>query len=66
MLLGQCQAAGLIDEAHIYIGAKLFGGRDALGPIGDPGIDAVADATTLRLDAIEKLDQDVKLTYRRA
>ncbi len=66
MLFGQFHAAGLIDEAHIYVGAKLIGGRGAAGPIGDPGVATMSAATVLELLDVERFDGDVKLTYRRS
>ena len=64
-LLGQFRAADLIDEAHVYVGGKLFGGRSAPGPLGDPGVDSVATATALELRGVERMGNDVKLTYQR-
>ena len=38
-LLSSFFSAGEIDEAHVYLGAKAFGGTSAPGPIGGAGID---------------------------
>ena len=43
-LLASFFAAGQIDELHVYIGAKAFGGRSAAGPIGGTGVSEVEDA----------------------
>ena len=64
-LLGSFADAGLIDECHVYIGAKLFGGAAAPGPVGGEGVKALAEATELQLLSLARLDDDVRLVYRR-
>lgn len=65
-LLGSFAAGGLIDEAHVYVGAKIIGGRTAPGPVGNPGFAHLNDATSLELKSVESLDSDVQMIYRRA
>lgn len=64
-LLGSFAAAGQIDEAHVYMGAKLIGGRAAPGPVGDPGFAKLSDATPWEIDTVERFGQDVRTIYRR-
>ena len=54
-----------IDEAHVYIGPKVFGGTKAPGPLGGIGIERVTDAMLFDLHDLERLDDDVRLVYRR-
>jgi len=36
--------AGLVDEAMVIIAPKIFGGADALSPVGGGGIESIRDA----------------------
>lgn len=54
-----------LDECHVYVGAKLFGGAVAPGPIAGAGIESILDAPTLKLDRCDVFDDDVRLIYRR-
>ncbi|WDQ19148.1 bifunctional diaminohydroxyphosphoribosylaminopyrimidine deaminase/5-amino-6-(5-phosphoribosylamino)uracil reductase RibD [Rhodopirellula sp. P2] len=64
-LLGSFAAARQIDEVHAFIAGKCIGGRNAPGPLGDPGIEALTDATSLRISRMDSFDNDVRLIYRR-
>lgn len=64
-LLGSFAAADQIDEVHAFIAGKCIGGRSAPGPLGDPGIKALSDATSLRMSRVDSFDNDVRLIYRR-
>ncbi|MEO9934210.1 bifunctional diaminohydroxyphosphoribosylaminopyrimidine deaminase/5-amino-6-(5-phosphoribosylamino)uracil reductase RibD [Rhodopirellula bahusiensis] len=64
-LLGSFAAAGQIDEVHAFIAGKCIGGHSAPGPVGDPGIKTLADATSLRMSRMDSFDNDVRLIYRR-
>jgi diaminohydroxyphosphoribosylaminopyrimidine deaminase/5-amino-6-(5-phosphoribosylamino)uracil reductase len=54
-----------LDECHVYLGAKLFGGATSPGPIAGPGIASIMDAPALTLQQCDVLDEDVRLIYRR-
>jgi diaminohydroxyphosphoribosylaminopyrimidine deaminase/5-amino-6-(5-phosphoribosylamino)uracil reductase len=58
-VLGSFLAAGEIDEVHAFIAPKLFGGSDALTPIGGVGIGELKDALNLDDWTIERLGDDV-------
>lgn len=58
---GQC----LIDECHCYLGAKLFGGQAAAGPIAGSGIGPIELAPHFELLALDRFDDDVLAIYRR-
>jgi diaminohydroxyphosphoribosylaminopyrimidine deaminase/5-amino-6-(5-phosphoribosylamino)uracil reductase len=60
-LLSSFFAAGCIDEVHVFLGAKIIGGRDAMGPVAGHGIAKLADATQLADVQVELLDGDVYL-----
>lgn len=64
-LLGSFAAADQIDEVHAFIAGKCIGGRSAPGPLGDPGIQTLSDATSLRMSRVDSFDNDVRLIYRR-
>lgn len=56
----------LIDEFHVYVGAKLFGGDTAPGPLGGEGRPLVSDASLLILSDVQRFGDDVKLVYHRS
>ena len=58
---GRC----LIDECHVYVGAKVFGGQSASGPIAGDGVGPIELAPTLSLHRVDRFDDDVRLIYRR-
>jgi len=64
-LLGAIQAAGCIDEYHIFLGQKIIGGRDAPGPLGGIGIDRLVDSVQLEDVRVDSIDGDVYLSCRR-
>ncbi len=64
-LLASFVEAGAVDECHVSIGTKLFGGSTAPGPIAGRGIEAVRDSLTWRLVACDRFDDDVRLIYRK-
>ncbi len=64
-LLASFFAAGQIDELHVYIGAKAFGGRSAAGPIGGAGVNEVEDALALELVSMDRFGDDIRAIYRK-
>ncbi|WP_345324283.1 bifunctional diaminohydroxyphosphoribosylaminopyrimidine deaminase/5-amino-6-(5-phosphoribosylamino)uracil reductase RibD [Novipirellula rosea] len=65
-LMASFLTADAIDQYEVYVGAKVFGGRGALGPVAGDGFASVADAAALQLVRLQRLgDNDVKLVYRR-
>lgn len=59
VLAASLLAADLVDELVVFVAPKVFGAG------GVPAFGALAEATTLTLDAVERLDDDVALTYLR-
>lgn len=54
---------GIVKRLQVYVGAKLFGGADAPGPIGGAGVAQVSEAYPLRLRGVEQIGEDVLLEY---
>lgn len=64
-LLASFFEAGHIDECHVYLGPKIFGGQSAPGPISGRGIGDIAAATSMKLLSVDQLDGDLRAVYRR-
>lgn len=58
-LFGSLLDARQIDEIHVFIAPKLFGGEKAPSPIGGAGISAVSSALHLERVQIQTLGDDV-------
>ncbi len=65
-LLSSFFAANQVDECHLYLGAKAFGGERAPGPIGGKGIDKIEEAMLLTLVSVDRFDDDVRVIYRKS
>jgi diaminohydroxyphosphoribosylaminopyrimidine deaminase/5-amino-6-(5-phosphoribosylamino)uracil reductase len=63
-VLGSCFDDRQIDECHVFIAPRLFGGSAALSPLGGVGIDNPADAVPLDDPSIELLDGDIYVRGR--
>ena len=64
-ILGALNDLSQIDEAHLFIGAKLLGGKDARSPVAGIGPSLMNAATQLQLQQVERIDNDVYSVYRR-
>ncbi len=66
-ILGAAFARGWVNEAHVFVGAKILGGVAAPGPIwspvGDPGALTMAEAQQLVLADCQVSGPDVRLRY---
>lgn len=58
-VLGAFLGQGLADRLLAFVAPKLIGGRDAPGPVGDPGRAAMAQAQVLGTPRWARLGQDV-------
>jgi diaminohydroxyphosphoribosylaminopyrimidine deaminase/5-amino-6-(5-phosphoribosylamino)uracil reductase len=65
-LIASFFAAGQIDECHVYIGPRAFGGREAPGPIGGTGIARLRESPEFRIVSLEQIGEDVQVVYRRS
>ncbi len=55
---------GLVNELHVYIGPKIFGGHDAKGPVAGIGIEQVKDAVMLTAKEISVIGNEVCIKYK--
>jgi diaminohydroxyphosphoribosylaminopyrimidine deaminase/5-amino-6-(5-phosphoribosylamino)uracil reductase len=63
-VLGSLFDLSSIDEVHVFLAAKLFGGMAAPGPLAGRGVDSIAQAVTLEQVALESIGTDVYLQGR--
>ncbi|HOM17717.1 MAG TPA: bifunctional diaminohydroxyphosphoribosylaminopyrimidine deaminase/5-amino-6-(5-phosphoribosylamino)uracil reductase RibD [Thermoguttaceae bacterium] len=63
-LLGALLDLRAIDEVHVFIAPKLFGGLDAPTPLAGLGIDRTEQAVQLDSVQIERVGQDIYVTGR--
>ena len=52
----------LIDEIAAFIAPKAIGGNDAPGPLGDMGLERMADAVPLRVKECKFVENDILIT----
>lgn len=64
-LLGSFLAASEIDEVHTYIGGRIVGGGEALGPIGGAGLKHLVDSPEFEIDSVEHWDNDIRIVARK-
>jgi len=57
--------AGLVDEIHLTICPRIFGGRDAPTLADGVGVERLADAARYKLKSMEQAQGDLFLVYRR-
>ncbi|MHB8523606.1 MAG: RibD family protein [Limisphaerales bacterium] len=62
-LNGALFAAGLVDEVHLTVCAKIFGGRHAPTIADGAGVLHLADATRLTLKSSRRIGDELFLTY---
>lgn len=55
--------AGIVRKCCVYIGAQIFGGMQAKGPIGGYGIGKVSEAVLLREPVVTSFGKDILLEY---
>ncbi|ADB16552.1 riboflavin biosynthesis protein RibD [Pirellula staleyi DSM 6068] len=63
-LLGSLLDARLVDEVHVFIAPKLFGGERAPGPVAGAGVEQVASALELRNLKIDQIGTDLYVSGR--
>jgi riboflavin-specific deaminase-like protein len=62
-LNGALFRAGLVDELHLTICPKMFGGREAPTIVEGSGIPKLADATQLKLKSMRRIGSELFLVY---
>jgi diaminohydroxyphosphoribosylaminopyrimidine deaminase / 5-amino-6-(5-phosphoribosylamino)uracil reductase len=60
-LLGAAVAAGLIQRVAAFVAPIIIGGATASGPVGDPGVAALANALRLRWHQVTPVGDDLLL-----
>ena len=65
-VLGSFLDAGAIDEVHVFVAPKLFGGADAMSPVAGLGVARIADALRITEWSVERIEDDVLLHGRLA
>ncbi len=58
-VLGSFLDTDAIDEVHVFIAAKLIGGKDAKTAVAGEGCESIRQATSLANTAVETLDGDL-------
>jgi diaminohydroxyphosphoribosylaminopyrimidine deaminase/5-amino-6-(5-phosphoribosylamino)uracil reductase len=58
-ILGSLFDAREIDEAHVFIAPKIFGGQKARSPVRGAGVEQVAEAVALKDPVVEQLGTDL-------
>ncbi|MCC7076754.1 MAG: bifunctional diaminohydroxyphosphoribosylaminopyrimidine deaminase/5-amino-6-(5-phosphoribosylamino)uracil reductase RibD [Acidimicrobiia bacterium] len=61
---GEIVRAGLYERLVVYLGAALAGGEDARPALAGPGASTIGGFARLRLEAVTRLDHDMRLDYR--
>ena len=56
---------GLVDRTIVYLAPKVCGGATAKSPVAGEGIEKMADALELGHPMVERLGDDLKITYLR-
>ena len=64
-ILGALNDLSLIDEVHLFTGAKLLGGKNTRTPVAGTGPSLMNAATEMQLQQVERIDNDVYSVYRR-
>ncbi len=58
-LNGAALAAGIVQALHCYIAPKLFGGKTAPSPMGDPGVAFPETARLLHIRGVRRYGEDI-------
>lgn len=56
-------SSGIVNEVQMYIAPKIFGGKDAISPVEGMGVEAPDMCFGFDLKKVEKIDEDILLTY---
>jgi len=54
---------GIVRKLQVYVGAKIFGGKDSLSPVEGEGIKNISEAVSLKLQSTAVIGEDVLLEY---
>lgn len=64
-LMGSLTKMNLVDEAHVFVGPKMLGGKNSITPVEgeDPTLMAASKLFSLR--SVRRIDDDVHMQYRK-
>lgn len=63
-LLGSLNDCNLIDEVHVFLGAKIAGGTDATSPVEGVGFELIKEASKLKICSSTQLGEDIYIVGR--
>jgi diaminohydroxyphosphoribosylaminopyrimidine deaminase/5-amino-6-(5-phosphoribosylamino)uracil reductase len=63
-VIGSLFAEELVDEAMVFVGPKLLGDTEAIAPATGLTVRRMQSATKLRLNEVQRVEEDVLLRYR--
>lgn len=55
---------GIVRKLQIYVGSKIFGGKESLSPVEGKGIKNISEAVALKLYNVTMIGEDVLLEYK--
>ncbi|MCL4122323.1 UNVERIFIED_CONTAM: hypothetical protein GTU68_042643 [Idotea baltica] len=64
-LLGSLADLKQIDELHSFIGPKLIGGQTSVGPVAGDGAETIDRGIELKLQQVERIEDDIYAIYRK-
>ena len=64
-LMGSLHRMKQIDEAHVFVGPKLLGGRNSISPVEGEDPILMSESDQLSLRSVRRMDDDVYMQYRR-
>lgn len=57
--------AGIVNRMEVYVAPKIFGGTGFYTPVGGEGVELATEAHGCKLISVEKIGEDVLLTYEK-
>lgn len=55
---------GLVEEVHLFMAPKIFGGEQAKSPVEGMGAEVPAEATKLQMTSVDQIGEDLYITYK--
>jgi diaminohydroxyphosphoribosylaminopyrimidine deaminase/5-amino-6-(5-phosphoribosylamino)uracil reductase len=64
-LMGALNRMNLVDEAHVFMGPKMLGGKNSITPVEGEDPTLMADSKLFSLRSVRRIDDDVYMQYRK-
>ncbi len=64
-LMGSLVKMNLVDEAHVFVGPKMLGGKNSITPVEGEDPDLMAASKLFSLRYVRRIDDDVYMQYRK-